>query len=371
MNQVTDQLNDEQWDRSLKDGFVHLTNVFTPEEIEAMKVAESYAFNEAPYGRNEETGNAEDSTRVVGIGTDIDVIPLMHLPDNKARILKALPGKPIIVNTVRRVLGNDFYLDRTIARRSRAATGGRLYFHKDQHGDLGMMVLVHDIKEEDQGATVVMPGTHLGAPLPLFTMPNLNDKHDKEVQGLGSSGDVYLFFRDIDHGRSANLSGNDTTQLLYTFVNKDTVPASWSRQGVQKKHLNGLSGNIAHMMRPYDGRPSDNYSGRVERFLYDSDFYSPGSGDYDVRNDLIRDFVYTITTFRGKGGEDLEKEPLPRYVTILARKVKITPWSYLKKINIRLAVRNLSKQFYRRFFQARRMVDQLKKSEYPKGTPSS
>ena len=349
---------------------MHLTNVFTPEEIEAMKAAEAHAFNENPYGGNEETGAPEDSTRVVGIGDNIDVLPLMHLPDNEARILKTLPGKPIIVNTAERVLGKDFYLDRTIARRSRARDGGRLYFHKDQHGDLGMMVLVYDITEEDQGATVVMPGTHLGAPLPLFTMTNLNDKHDDEVQGLGSAGDVYLFFRDIDHGRSANLSDHNTTQLLYTFVGKNTVPASWSRQGAKDGHLTGLPNNIVHMMRPYDGRPSDDFSGWVERFLYGSDFYSPGSGDYDVRNDLIRDFVYTITTFRGKGGDNLDDAPLPRYVTVLARMIRISPWDYLKKINLGLAVKILSKQFYRRFFLGRKITKELKKSEYSGVVPS-
>ncbi|MBT5456307.1 MAG: hypothetical protein HOK82_06845 [Rhodospirillaceae bacterium] len=370
MDDGPEQLSDEQWNCLLRDGFVHLTNVYTSEEIEAMKAAEANAFDEAPYGRKEETGEVEDSNRVVGIGDDIDVIPLMHLPDNEARILKTLPGKPIIANTAERVLGKDFYLDRTVARRSRARSGGRLYFHKDQHGDLGMMVLVYDITEEDQGATVVMPGTHLGTPLPLFTMPNINDKHQKEVQGLGSAGDVYLFFRDIDHGRSANLSDHNTTQLLYTFVNKNTVPASWSRQGAKKEHLAGLPDNIHHMMRPYDGRPSDNYSGWVERFLYGSDFFSPGSGDYDVRNDLIRDFVYTITTFRGKDVEDLGEDPLPRYFTVLARKIRITPWDYLKKINFGLMVTNLCKQFYRRVFLGRRTIDNLKKSEYSEALPS-
>ncbi len=335
-----------------------------------MQAAEAHAFHENPYGGNEETGEAEDSTRRVGIGDNIDIQPLMHLPDNEARILKTLPGNPIIANTAERVLGKDFYLDRNIARRSRAHDGGRLYFHKDQHGDLGMMVLVYNITEEDQGATCVMPGTHLGTPLPLFTMSNLNDKHPKEVQGLGTAGDVYLFFRDIDHGRSANLSDHNTTQLLYTFVGKNTVPASWSRQGAMDGHLAGLPDNIVHMMRPYDGRPSDDFSGWVERFLYGSDFYSPGSGDYDVRNDLIRDFVYTITTFRGKGGDNLDDAPLPRYVTVLARMIRISPWDYLKKINLGLAVKTLGKQFYRRFFLGRKITKELKKSEYSGVVPS-
>ncbi|MBT6961794.1 MAG: hypothetical protein HOA00_11680, partial [Rhodospirillaceae bacterium] len=61
MDDGPEQLSDEQWNCLLRDGFVHLTNVYTSEEIEAMKAAEANAFDEAPYGRKEETGEVEDS----------------------------------------------------------------------------------------------------------------------------------------------------------------------------------------------------------------------------------------------------------------------------------------------------------------------
>ena len=253
------------------------------------------AFYEAPYGRDERTGEAEDETRLVGLGMDVDLLPVLKLPGGTA-LLPLM--NPDLQEMLREILGDDYYLDRATVRRARAKSD-RFYYHKDQHGDIGLTVLLNNL-DQNAGAMAALPKRHLGTPPTLFSVKNINARHPDEVQMTGKAGDAYLFYRDIDHSRAENLTANDNIQMIYTFVNKNTQPASNNHQCLDQDALKDLPPALKHILRPYDGAPEGEHKGFVEKILYGSGFSSPGAGNYDVRNDLFRDFLYTMFFVRGK-----------------------------------------------------------------------
>ena len=309
-------------------GFVHIPG-FVPEDVlcEIQKTVHA-AFYDAPYGRDERTGAAEDETRLVGLGTDVDVLPVLQLPGEN--LLLPLMN-PDVQEMLKELLGEDFYLDRATVRRARAKSD-RFYYHKDQHGDIGLTVLLNDL-EDNAGATSAIPKRHLGTPPTLFSVKNINARHPDEVQMTGKAGDAYLFYRDIDHSRAENLTTNDNVQMLYAFVNKNTQPASNNRQCLDQDALKDFHPTLKHMLRPYDGVPEDEPKGFVEKMLYGSGFSSPGAGDYDVRNDLFRDFLYTLFFVRGKPLRNPADQSLPRNTTKLNEIRKVPVWEYVKELS--------------------------------------
>jgi len=337
-------------------GFVHIPGFIPEDVLGEIQTNVHAAFYEAPYGRDEKSGEAEDETRLVGLGTDVDVLPVYKLRGEN--LLLPLMN-PDLQEILRELLGEDFYLDRATGRRARAKSE-RFYFHKDQHGDIGLTVLLNDL-EKNAGATAALPKRHLGTPPTLFSVKNINASHPDEIQMTGKAGDAYLFFRDIDHSRAKNLTDQDNIQLIYTFVNKNTQPASNNRQGLRQEDIKDLHPSLKHMLRSYDGTPEEGPKSFVEKLLYDSGFSSAGAGDYDVRNDLFRDFLYTMFFVRGKTLRDPVDQSLPRNTTKLNEIRKVTVWGYVKELSWWLIFRAHVLAVLRKTAIGRAAIQSLKK----------
>jgi len=338
-------------------GFVHLPN-FVPEDVlEDIQKTVHEAFYDTPYGRDERTGAAEDKTRLVGLGTNVDVMPVLQLPGKSPLMpLTNLGLQDLLVE----LLGKDFYLDRATIRRARAKSE-RFYFHKDQHGDIGLTVLLNDL-EDNAGATSALPRRHLGTPPTVYSIKNINVTQPGEVQMTGKAGDAYLFYRDIDHSRAENLTANDNIQMIFAFVNKNTQPASNNRQCLDQETLRDLPASLQHMLRSFDGAPDDAAKGFLEKFLYGSGFASPGAGDYDVRNDLFRDFLYTIFLVRGKSLRNASDQSLPRNTTRLNETRKITVWKYLRELSWWLVFRSYVLAILRKSALGEAVIHSLKRA---------
>ena len=337
-------------------GFVHLPG-FVPEDVlDEIKKTVHEAFYDTPYGRDEQTGKAEKNTRLVGLGKDVDIIPVLSLPGKSALIPLTNPD---LQNVLSELLGEGFYLDRATVRRARAKSE-RFYYHKDQHGDIGLTVLLNDL-DKNEGATTALPGRHLGTPPTLFSLKNIDAPHPDEVQMTGKAGDAYLFYRDIDHSRAENLTDIENIQMIYAFINKNTQPASNNRQCLNQNALKHLSPDLKHMLRPYDGTPEGRAKSFIERLLYGSGFSSPGAGDYDIRNDLFRDFLYTMFYVRGVSLCDPINHSLPRNTTILNEIRKITVWGYLRELSWVLVFRTYILMTLRKIAIGRTAIYSLKK----------
>ena len=242
-----------------EEGVVHIPD-FVPENIlsEIQKTVHE-AFYKTPFGRDERTGKAETSSRLVGLGADVDVLPILSLPGKNALMPLNNNGLQSILDEI---FGKDFYLDRATIRRARAKSE-RFYYHKDQHGDVGLTILLNDLKK-NAGGTAALPKRHLGTPPTLFSIKNINASHPDEIQMTGNAGDAYLFYRDIDHSRAENLTTIDNVQMILTFVNKNTRPAANNRQCLHQDDLKNLPPNLKKMLRPYDGTPDSEQNGVFE-----------------------------------------------------------------------------------------------------------
>ena len=348
------------WDQYLEklcwDGYVHIPQFLEPGLLKKVNAAVEAAFEEAPYGRNERTGEKEPATRSVGLGSDVDLLSIIQLRDQS---LNSVPLNPYLLALLENMLGKDFYLDRAVVRRARGKCD-RFYFHKDQHGDIGLTVLLNDLGH-DEGATTAIPGRFLGTPPSLYTIKDINPAHPDEVQMTGKAGDAYLFIRDIDHSRAQNLTDKANTQLILAFINKNTFPAAHSRQGITPEVMEGADPRLKHMLRPYDGTPLDEPKGLIERYLYGGGYSSPGGGDYDVRNDLFRDFVYTMFYVKGKPLRSGPDAPLPRNTTRLNEIKRVSFFQYIMSLNWWLVFRNLTLRILRKFKAGDIVVNALRK----------
>ena len=347
-NQISEQLCER--------GYVHLPGFIEPAQLADIQKGVSEGFDAAPYGINEITGEIADETRLVGLGSNVDILSIYRLANQS---IKAIPADQGVRELFRDLFGNDFYIDRAVVRRARGGCK-RFYYHKDQRGDIGLTVLLNDLGA-DEGATAVLPGRHLGTPPTLFAIPNVNDRHADEVQWTGKAGDAYLFYRDLDHTRAENCSGKDNSQLIFTFVNKNTFPASHSRNGLNPGDLDGLPDEVRHMLRPYDGPPSDRANSLVERLVFGSGFSEPGAGEYDVRNDILRDFLYTMFYVRGKPLRIRPDDALPRNTTRLNETRRVTIMEYAGELRWRLVFRNVVLQVVRKTAAGRASIEFLKK----------
>ncbi len=353
-------MSQETWDQYLEklceDGYVRIPQFLEPALLKDICAAVDDAFEEAPYGRNESTGEIENESRSVGLGSDVDLLSIIQLRDKS---LNSVPLNPRLLDLLENLLGKDFYLDRSVVRRARGKCD-RFYYHKDQHGDIGLSVLLNDL-EKDEGATTALPGRHLGTPPSLYTIKNINPAHPDELQMTGKAGDAYLFIRDIDHSRAQNPTDKANTQLFMAFINKNTFPAAHSRQGITPQDLEGIDPVLNHMLRPYDGEPLNGAKGFIEKYLYGGGYTSPGGGDYDVRNDLFRDFVYTMFYVKGKPLRSGPDAPLPRNTTRLNEIKRVSFLQYLGRLNWLLVSRHLVVHFLRKFKAGDVLIDILKR----------
>jgi len=353
---MADKIADQYIEALNESGMLAIPGLIPQSEIGGVQADISEAFEESPYGRDEKTGEIQNESRIVGLGEDVDILSVFQIDSAN---VKSIVDDSKIKHVMTGLLGEDFYLDRAIVRRARSDSS-RFYYHKDQHGDIGLAILLTDLGP-DSGATTVLPGRHLGTPLTLFSLNNINDAHPGEIQMTGKAGDAFLFYRDIDHSRAENLAKQDNTQLIFSFVNKNTFPGSHSRSGIKQKSLADCPSDVQHMLRPYDGEPLDENRSFVEKLIYGSGYSSPGAGDYDIRNDLWRDFLYTMFYVRGKKLRKSDRHPLPRNTTRLNEIKKVSLLNYLGQLKWRLVFRNLTLQIMRRSSAGRSLISGLQK----------
>lgn len=361
MNQIEPtNLTQASWDERIsvlcRQGFVHIPGFVAPPLLGRVQAAVETAFADAPFGRNEQSGAAEDESRLVGLGEDVDILPVVQLRNES---LCAMLLDPALLSALQGLLGKDYYLDRSVVRRARGRCN-RFYFHKDQHGDIGLTVLLNDLGR-DEGATTVIPGRFLGTPPSVFAIKHINAAHPNEVQMTGAAGDAYLFFRDIDHSRAPNLTDKSNVQLIFTFVNRNTFPAAHSRQNIGPDDLEGLAPTLRHMLRPYDGIPLDRPRGLIEKVIYGSGFTSPGAGDYDARNDVFRDFFYTMFYVKGTPLRTNPDDDLPRNTTIMNERMRVTMSQFAARLNWWLLTRAMILKFLRGFAAGRSLIDVLRR----------
>ncbi len=211
------------------DGYLHLEQVLSPEEVElfsrevdGMRHLPGWEPTDLPvghYGWVEQSANLEPDAFMDR--RDI-------LPYHDAFI--ELMDRPPVFDLIVDIMGPYLLLSMTqaIVRPSTPDFPG--YTHTDGGQALAQirvtetslplamkaLYLLTDVSEPDSANFTVFPGSHL-RPFPVNAEPRVSPRTPGAVQLTGKAGDCVLFPHSLWHGPSPNLSGRGRKTLLYNY----------------------------------------------------------------------------------------------------------------------------------------------------------
>lgn len=248
MNQT--KLTQKQIDAYLRDGYLKVPGVFTPEEMEILR-ADCYSTLSPDRGHAD--GNVSelnsDSIRV-SFGIDLD-----------SEAVAAAVRVPRILNPVRQMLGDHIYLFQTRINAKMGLYGEGYPWHTDfanwindgvPRGSINDMISVSILLTEstpENGALQVVPGSHRHGVGDLFfdtrsvgyQSYNAPEAYVKKVLSEtapvfieGKPGDIVLFAPEIMHGSEENHSDLDRMYLMFIYNRSDNLPVA---SEVKREHM--------------------------------------------------------------------------------------------------------------------------------------
>ncbi|GAA5033596.1 phytanoyl-CoA dioxygenase family protein [Actinopolymorpha pittospori] len=207
-----------------RDGFLPLADILSPDQVEAFaaRLAELTAAEGDKAGL--EVHQEEGTDRLA------DLI-------NKDPMFEVCFSHPRVLAAIHRVLG-DF---KVFSLNSRAAHPGK--GHQGLHTDYGEAVQPGDFRvcnsiwllddfTAENGATRVVPGSHLRGKLPGEEMADTKDAHPDEVRLIAPAGTVVIFNSHLWHGGTLNASTKPRRAMHSAFSRRE-IP----QQLDQKKYI--------------------------------------------------------------------------------------------------------------------------------------
>jgi ectoine hydroxylase-related dioxygenase (phytanoyl-CoA dioxygenase family) len=208
-----DLLTDDERQHLDRKGFLPLAGVLTPTEVTAFG------------DRLAELSAAEGTQAGLEVHQEAGTDRLADLV-NKDPMFEVCFSQPRLLAAIHHVLG-DFKLFSLNSRASHPGQG-----HQDLHTDFGEAVepgdfrvcnsiwLLDDFTPEN-GATRVVPGSHLSASMPHQKMADPTEAHPDEEQILGAAGTVVVFNSHLWHGGTLNKSGRPRRAMHSAFCRRD------------------------------------------------------------------------------------------------------------------------------------------------------
>ncbi|MAZ53159.1 MAG: phytanoyl-CoA dioxygenase [Trueperaceae bacterium] len=140
---------------------------------------------------------------------------------NKGKVFDLIYTHPIVLSAAYHVIKKPFKLVSLNGHDPKPGFGQQA-LHSDFQGSrlagasqqTNALWMLDDIAE-DNGATRVVPGSHLSPHFPQDLMENVMNKHPDEVYITGSAGSVAFFNGQIWHGGTTNLS-NRTRRVYHS-----------------------------------------------------------------------------------------------------------------------------------------------------------
>jgi hypothetical protein len=310
---VTDQLSEEQWQQLCRDGVLHVPKVFSDDEMHTFRTAIDQFYESCPNGNDQKTNQPLSEPR------DDSLAVYWHMPLNNP-VFESVVDKPIVHNTIERMLGKGYYLSDFSMRRVRPGAG-RLPYHRDNHGTFTCAILTDKI-EFDEGGTTIVTQSHLGPPAPMYCMNDTRESHPEEVQATGEVGDVYFFDPDTWHGRSKNTSDRWTGIILPNFVNHSTEKLTDMRRLATQERIEAMNGKIGHALRPFEVEKANVPKNSIDRWIY----------KHYPTEYFFHNMFYYIRTFSKRGNSGNLEALLP-YMSAMALEQSISVrrcFNYLK-----------------------------------------
>lgn len=211
--------------RELEDrGYVILEDFMSPALLDGLRVRVEELFAIEGQNAGAEFRQEEGTRR------------LANLVD-KGELFREIVAMPRILEQIEAVIGPDFKLSSLNARSANPNSDSDQPLHADMGGipdEQGYWVcntiwLLDDFTPEN-GATRVVPGTHLLKKLPQQVLPDIFAPHPNQELVLGKSGTVVVMNAHVWHGGTANHTNEPRRALHAFYCRRDKPQQQYQRQ---------------------------------------------------------------------------------------------------------------------------------------------
>jgi len=173
---------------------------------------------------------------------------------NKGAAFDIFYTHPKVLAAIRLVLGEQFKLS-SLNYRAALPGAGLQKLHVDwpesiQNTDYmvcNSIWLLDDFFKEN-GATRVVPGTHLQPTLPADAMKDPMDTHPEEKIIVAEAGSVVIFNSHTWHGGTTNHTSQPRRAIHSYFCKKDQVQQTNQGQFIRKSTLKRISAEAAYLL---------------------------------------------------------------------------------------------------------------------------
>lgn len=204
----------EQLDR---DGYLPLRGILSPEHVEAIRRRQAALLAE----------EGEDAGKEVQQEAGSDCLSDLI---NKGTVFHIVLMQPRVLAAVAHVLNGDLKLS-SLNSRAPHRGNGQQWLHPDWDrletpGDYQVcnsLWLLDDFMPEN-GATRIVPGTHLTTKIPSDEMADPSAPHPREILLLGTAGDVVVFNAHTWHGGTRNRTDRPRRAMHGYFCRRHQPP---------------------------------------------------------------------------------------------------------------------------------------------------
>jgi ectoine hydroxylase-related dioxygenase (phytanoyl-CoA dioxygenase family) len=166
---------------------------------------------------------------------------------NKGEVFDIFYNHPKVLAAIRHVLGSEIKLSSLNYRAAKPGTGLQK-LHVDWHESVGpkdfkvcnSIWLLDDFTKEN-GATRIVPGTHLKGELPQEVLSDPEAPHPDEVLIEAPAGTVFIFNSHAWHGGTTNKTSKHRRAIHSYFCRYDQPQQVDQSRYIKKETLNRLS----------------------------------------------------------------------------------------------------------------------------------
>ena len=163
---------------------------------------------------------------------------LANLAD-KGDIFRPIYMHPLALESCRAVMGADVRLSMLNARDALPRSGRRQSFHcdtdnsgrPDEKGFYACTTIwMLDDFTTENGATYLVPRTHLTGKVPKDVLTDRTAPHPDEIRAIGERGDLFIFNGHCWHAGGENRSDQTRRAILAHYLRADQLPARADRR---------------------------------------------------------------------------------------------------------------------------------------------
>lgn len=202
---------DEAFEHVETHGYARMADVLTPAEVEE---ARTRLFEQAEAERERGCAELEGSVKKWAVGPNQRVRNLI----NKGEVFRRIATHPVALQCERLLLGKDFLLS-SMSANITGTRGLPMGWHTDQiyahwlpYRIASAIVWMLDDFTEENGATVVYPGSH------RWTGPNNSVSSKDAVATTGHAGTILIMDGRTVHNTGMNMTNRPRAGLITYFV---------------------------------------------------------------------------------------------------------------------------------------------------------